>query len=83
MWIRFEMASLDPDLDPYRQYVFQIRNQDSQNNVLKGKKSGLQFEKSIDYFAARPDGFHLSLEVLKAFFAEKCEVFFRKNILSF
>jgi len=35
MWI--EMAFLDPDLDPYWEFGFRIRIQNSQNDVQKGK----------------------------------------------
>jgi len=49
MWIHIEMASLDPD--PYFEYRYRIRIQDSQNEVQKGKNMRFHVKKSIDHFA--------------------------------
>jgi len=59
MWIRTEMALLYTDPDPYWEYGFRIRIQDSQYAVQKEK-----YEISSEIFCWKANGFYLSLEVL-------------------
>jgi len=62
MWIRIEMAPLDPEVLRIR---IRIRIQDSQNGTVskKEKNMSIQVKKIIDHFAERPDGFYLSMGV--------------------
>jgi len=61
MWIRIEMASLNPD--QYRENGLRIQVQGSQSEVQKGIVQRFHVEKSLTILL-NPDGFHLSLEVL-------------------
>jgi len=80
MWIRIEMGPMDPD--PYGECGFRIHFRDSQNNVQKEKIRNFKLKKSIDDFL-RPNGFHLSLELLNRIFCIKLRLKIKIKIRTF